>query len=294
MAWVGPPLKWWAAPPIEGRSYSRDVDAVTELPHVVVDDELLGAFKLEDRTGNGPNDHQTDNSLEYSKEIENQIFGDSPGGNLENDTIYKTLGFLGKARNRSSSRTEKLNDLDASFDTLTDGMDAELKGAATYFDVDFDETEEENYCYRYDVNYRKSDLTYDIKELDLTKPAAQKLPKFEEFTVTTEEVLRKADFRNVRFLANFLTEAGIIIKRSQVNLRVLLGWGLSNDDEGTGISAKAQRKVAREIKIARAFGLMPFTTMGTKAFVFGNTMENLDWDYTYESYYNPMGDDMES
>nr|KYP32236.1 30S ribosomal protein S18 [Cajanus cajan] len=71
--------------------------------------------------------------------------------------------------------------------------------------------------------------------------------------------------QNVRFLANFITEAGIIIKRSK-----------------TGISAKAQRKVAREIKTARAFGLMPFTTMGTKSFVFGRNMKNLDNDFTYE------------
>ncbi|KAF3635034.1 30S ribosomal protein S18 [Capsicum annuum] len=64
---------------------------------------------------------------------------------------------------------------------------------------------------------------------------------------------------NVRFLTNFITEAGILVKRSK-----------------TGISAKAQRKIAREIKTARAFGLMPFTTMGTKQFVFGRTMEDLD------------------
>lgn len=54
--------------------------------------------------------------------------------------------------------------------------------------------------------------------------------------------------------------------------------------EQTRISAKAQRKVAREIKTARAFGLLPFTTMGTKSFVFGKTMENLDEDFEYESY----------
>ncbi|KAL3380119.1 hypothetical protein AABB24_000642 [Solanum stoloniferum] len=37
------------------------------------------------------------------------------------------------------------------------------------------------------------------------------------------------------------------------------------------------------IKTARAFGgLMPFTTMGTKHFVFGRTMEDLDADYEYK------------
>jgi len=62
--------------------------------------------------------------------------------------------------------------------------------------------------------------------------------------------------------------------------------------EQTGISAKAQRKVAREIKTARAFGLMPFTTMGTKSFVFGRTMESLDEDFAYQSKTQGMDVDM--
>lgn len=59
----------------------------------------------------------------------------------------------------------------------------------------------------------------------------------------------------------------------------------------TGISAKAQRKVAREIKIARAFGLMPFTTMGQFPFVAGKTREELDSEdeFDHTSYMTDDG-----
>ncbi|KAJ7949754.1 30S ribosomal protein S18, chloroplastic [Quillaja saponaria] len=145
-----------------------------------------------------------------------------------------------------------------------DGMEGKLKKAATYFEYDAEEILKDDYAFRPDVNFLPG-ATYETKDLDLTKPGVRKTVKRNEFKVTTEEVLMKADFRNVRFLANFITEAGIIVERSK-----------------TGISAKAQRKVAREIKTARAFGLMPFTTMGTKSFVFGKTMEEQDADYEYE------------
>lgn len=45
--------------------------------------------------------------------------------------------------------------------------------------------------------------------------------------------------------------------------------------------------MAREIKTARAFGLLPFTTMGKKAFVFGETMEDLDKDFEYYRTVDP-------
>ena len=77
----------------------------------------------------------------------------------------------------------------------------------------------------------------------------------------------------------------------RLNLTLFIRFANPHNDEifffclplaQTGISAKAQRKIAREIKTARAFGLMPFTTMGTKAFTFGKTMENRDQDFEYE------------
>lgn len=197
-------------------------------------------------------------------------FGQNPGKYSQFDSVLEKIYQQGKAQHSSGSvngaSSEMMHDEEESYDTLSDGMDRKLKNAATYFEIDEEEVDKEDYAFRYDANFPLGS-TYTIKDLDLTKPGVRRPPPVRnEFHVTTKEVLRQADFRNVRFLANFLTEAGIIIKRSK-----------------TGISAKAQRKVAREIKTARAFGLMPFTTMGTKSFVFGRTMQNLEEDFAYQS-----------
>ncbi|XP_045789869.1 uncharacterized protein LOC123884741 [Trifolium pratense] len=213
--------------------------------------------------GNGTANHQV-NKSESLEDFEQRIF--SPRGNSKTDAILDKLNQQqARTRDRSAGNTQMLDDLERSFDTLSDGMDGKLNNAARYFEFDHNEIDKEDYSYRYDTTFQKGSK-YDTKDLDLKKPAAQKYPKRDEFIVSTKEVLSQADFRNVRFLANFITEAGILIKRSK-----------------TGISAKAQRKVAREIKTARAFGLMPFTTMGTKKFDYGRTMENLDDDFSYRS-----------
>ncbi|KAI3680739.1 hypothetical protein L6452_35514 [Arctium lappa] len=213
------------------------------------------------------------NSPESMEEFERNIFGDIRGGS--NRSFFQKLDQQTKALDRSAitsrlaggpRRSGFVDGLDESFTSLTDGMDGKLKDAATYFEYDVDEVKKDDYKFRSDVTFWSGN-TYDAKDLDLTKPGVRKPAKRPEFEVTTEEVLQKADFRNVRFLANFITEAGVIIKRSK-----------------TKISAKAQRKIAREIKTARAFGLMPFTTMGTKHFVYGRTMQDLDKDYEYETY----------
>ncbi|CAK8539135.1 unnamed protein product [Lathyrus sativus] len=212
--------------------------------------------------GNGAANQQV-NKSESSEEFEQRIF--SPGRNSKTDAILDRLNQQARGRDRSGGSSQLLDDLEQSFDTLSDGLDGKLNNAARYFEFDPDEIDKDDYSYRYDTTFHQGS-TYSTKDLDLTKPAARKPAIRSEFVVSTKEVLSQADFRNVRFLANFITEAGILIKRSK-----------------TGISAKAQRKVAREIKTARAFGLMPFTTMGTKSFIYGRTMENLDDDFSYRS-----------
>ncbi|KAI7757940.1 hypothetical protein M8C21_007676 [Ambrosia artemisiifolia] len=219
------------------------------------------------------------NSSETMEDFEKSIFGEP--GNSQSSSFFQKLDQQNWARERyAMNSTWKgpgkpgyVDGLADSISTLTDGMGGKLKEAATYFKYDADEVEREEYKFRPDVTFWPGN-TYDVKDLDLTKPGVRKPSKRLEFEVTTEEVLQKADFRNVRFLANFITEAGVIIKRSK-----------------TKISAKAQRKVAREIKTARAFGLMPFTTMGTKHFVYGRTMQDLDKDYEYEVYDHNFVDD---
>lgn len=234
-------------------------------------------------SGDGMNDKQNSNSFESADDFEARIFSKTSEGNSKTDSFFAKLDRLGKTRDGYASNLpggsgrsfHVLDGLDESFNTLSDGMDGKLKKAAMYFEYDPEEVDMDGYAFRPDTRFHLGG-TYELKDLDLTKPGVRKPPRKYEFEVTTKEVLRKADFRNVRFLANFITEAGVIIKRSK-----------------TKISAKAQRKVAREIKTARAFGLMPFTTMGTKSFFFGRNMENLDEDFEYESFDNPTADDDE-
>ncbi|XP_062206060.1 uncharacterized protein LOC133907943 [Phragmites australis] len=181
-------------------------------------------------------------------------------GGFGNRSSSGSMGGFGGFSDRSSSGSM------GGFDSLNDGMSEMLGNAAHNFQVsdEEDDWDEEEFEFRPDVQFRRGS-TYNVRDLDLTRPAAAKNPPRPQFETTTKEVLRKADFRNVRFLSNFLTEAGIIIKRSQ-----------------TRISAKAQRKVAREIKTARAFGLMPFTTMGRRPFIFGRSAEEHLSENEYE------------
>ncbi|KAH7653377.1 Ribosomal protein S18 protein [Dioscorea alata] len=211
--------------------------------------------------GNDGADTKSDNSSESADDFERRVFsGKDDSSNFNSfyrklDKHEKLFGTSGTGFNMNDrGQFRSMDGLSESVDTLSDGMDSKLKKAARTFIVS-DEIQNEDYSFRPDMTFRPGS-TYTPRDLDLTKPGIPKQFKPPQFETTTEEVLKKADFRNVRFLQNFLTEAGIIIKRSQ-----------------TRISAKAQRKVAREIKTARAFGLMPFTTMGTKPFSFGRSMD---------------------
>ncbi|PKA59083.1 30S ribosomal protein S18, chloroplastic [Apostasia shenzhenica] len=223
---------------------------------------------------NDAGNFRNSSSMESLDDVERRLFGDK-GNSDDSGSFFRKLDKIEKSHGRSMTGSSdsgggNLKFMDGStdsFDTLSDGMDTKLKKAATYFSFT-DEIMEDDYKFRPDVTFWPG-TTYTTRDLDLTKPGIQRNSKREQFETTTEEALRKADFRNVRFLSNFLTEAGIIIKRSQ-----------------TKISAKAQRKVAREIKTARAFGLMPFTTMGTKPFQFGKSMKDDDEEFEFDDTYN--------
>ncbi|CAA7026341.1 unnamed protein product [Microthlaspi erraticum] len=212
-------------------------------------------------------------SLATNANEDDWIFGGNAGNDDNSNGFYQHLGKAEKDKrdysgfNRQYGNTSRFSgggsmNRDEIFDPSSDGVDGKLKEAALLYKIDDDEDVKDGYTFRPDGNSRG----FDPYPRDLSfKKQLQRPRQNIKSEITTEEVLNKADFRNVRFLAQFITEAGIIIKRKQ-----------------TGISAKAQRKIAREIKTARAFGLMPFTTMGTKAFTFGKTMENRDQDFEYE------------
>ncbi|KAG7596141.1 Ribosomal protein S18 [Arabidopsis suecica] len=212
--------------------------------------------------------NQNRSSFDSSDNLDS-LFGDYTGNDEKSNDFFQHLSKAEKDKrdfngyNRSGgSRYSGGGSMskDETVDPSSDGVDGKLKEAALAYNMDEGDGFKE-YSFRPDFNNSWGMNNFPRMQKQMQNPR-QNNNKSE---VTTEEVLKNADFRNVRFLANFITEAGIIIKRKQ-----------------TGISAKAQRKIAREIKTARAFGLMPFTTMGTKAFQFGKTMENRDQDFEYE------------
>jgi len=65
--------------------------------------------------------------------------------------------------------------------------------------------------------------------------------KRKKFTRFTKENLSDIDYKNVNLLLNFVTETGKIVPN-----RI------------TGISARAQRELARAIRVARQLALLPF------------------------------------
>nr|XP_045089194.1 uncharacterized protein LOC109737945 isoform X2 [Aegilops tauschii subsp. strangulata] len=80
------------------------------------------------------------------------------------------------------------------FDSLNDGMNEKLDDAARTFHMT-DEVEDDDYDFRPDVNYKRGS-TYNVRDLDLTRPAAPRNPPRPQFETATKEVLRKADFRH--------------------------------------------------------------------------------------------------
>ncbi|CAF2116365.1 hypothetical protein Bca4012_097142 [Brassica carinata] len=216
---------------------------------------ILSHFRVT-QTHRFPNRNQADPIQNRSSD--DWMFG---GKDEKANSFFQHLGKAEKDK-RDYTGFSRSQGNGSRFDPSSDGVDGKLKEAALIYNVDDDEGVKDGYSFRPDVNsWGVNQFPRDMN----FRRQMQRPRQNNKAEITTEEVLKKADFRNVRFLAQFITEAGILVKRKQ-----------------TGISAKAQRKIAREIKTARAFGLMPFTTMGTKAFTFGKTMENRDQDFEYE------------
>ncbi|KAI0488157.1 hypothetical protein KFK09_027984 [Dendrobium nobile] len=244
----------------EGNEYTKVATGLRDKD--VVEDPPTKSKDMEERKKKGDNyfieqgshkvggrNSNSNSPFESGDDFERRLFGDV-GNSADTGSFFRKLDKVEQAHGRSfnssgdnDGRNSRFMDGQGEgFDTLSDGMDSKLKKAANTFAFT-DEIKDDDYKFRPDVTFRPG-TTYTL--------------------------------RNVRFLSNFLTEAGIIIKRSQ-----------------TKISAKAQRKVAREIKTARALGLMPFTTMGTKPFIFGKTMEDKEEEFEYDTYNGATSPDLD-
>jgi len=93
-------------------------------------------------------------------------FGENRGRYPQFDSILQKIGQQGMARRRSGfgygAGSDMMDHLEENDDTLSDGMDEDLKNAATYFEMDEEEVEKEDYSFRYDATF-PTGSTYDIK-----------------------------------------------------------------------------------------------------------------------------------
>lgn len=94
------------------------------------------------------------------------MFGENRGRFPQFDSILEKISQQGRARHRSGFGNgggfHMMDYLEENDDSLSDGMDENLKNAATCFEVDEDEIEKEDYAFRYDTDFIPGS-TYDIK-----------------------------------------------------------------------------------------------------------------------------------
>eukprot|EP00250_Pteridium_aquilinum_P017566 c23688_g1_i1 orf=533-1819(-) len=106
-------------------------------------------------------------------------------------------------------------------------------------------------------------MEYEPEDLDITRPLPprRREPRPKE-VVSVEEVIDKADFRNVRYLCKFIGETGNILARKEFKMR-----------------NKSHGRITKAIKTARFFGLMPYTNMGRPRYVFNEPFDEFSEFY---------------
>lgn len=170
---------------------------------------------------------------------------------IERSASWRAAGpAAGDAGEDDSDMQEEDDDDDEDWE---DERGQVLSDAALSAIVDYDlDDEQRPYQFRPDRLFFPGQ-TYDPEDLDLSKKPdeLEKPPPRYRRKYDNNEVLQRADFRNPRYLSNFIAETSRILPKRRSSL-----------------TAKAQRKVIREIKTARTFGLMPFTSMGRAPFRF--------------------------
>jgi len=206
-------------------------------------------------------EHPVDMAMD---DFESRVLGISPKKEgLEDDDFLRELEEIERSATWGATGRRDENELDGEMDEDEDDDEGDeeweddrgqvLSDAALAAIVDYDlDDEEKPYQFRPD-RYFFPGQKYDPEDLDLSKKPEdleRPPPRFRR-RYDANEVLQRADFRNPRYLSNFISETSRILPKRRSSL-----------------TAKAQRKVIREIKTARTFGLMPFTSMGKSPFRF--------------------------
>ncbi|CAM6107125.1 unnamed protein product [Calypogeia fissa] len=210
---------------------------------------LFSERQVPDKAPKAPLDNLPVEALD---DFEYRVLGSA---NDEDDSIddefLRDLDDIGRSARGMKTEADDNQDIGEDEDWTDDKAKVLTDYALSNMEVFDLEDEESPYRMRPDRLFFPGQ-TYDPEDLDLSKEAAVEKPTVRtRKKYSSKEVFLVADFRNPRYLSKFIRESSRILPKRHYQ-----------------ISAKAQRKVAREIKTARILGLMPFTSMGDPPFRF--------------------------
>lgn len=231
----------------------------------------------EDTFMNGPSYGMAGLSFDdYREEKPFDQFGEDSSWEKHGDNMQDKEGQGGSSNEDSDDDINEPSDEEFEGERSDEELDELLANTPLFDPPEFREggAPEQEHSFRPEGPVFYPGMEYDPEDLDITRPLPpRKRERREKLAFSVEEVIDKADFRNVRFLTKFIGETGNILARKEFKIR-----------------NKSHGRITKAIKTARFFGLIPYTNMGRPKYVFNEPFDEFSEFYETDEDERKMAD----